>query len=78
MRETLVVRREQHIPAPPAVVFTVLTDEPGALSSLGGLKLRLSSSRRETEFLRTLRWSGLDSKLMVPGLSETFYTPPEP
>ena len=38
-----------HIPAPPAVVFTLLTDEPAALSSLGGLKLRLSSSRRETE-----------------------------
>jgi hypothetical protein len=35
MRETLVVRREQHIPAPPVVVFTLLTDELAALSSLG-------------------------------------------
>jgi len=26
MEETLVVRREQHVPAPPAVVFAFLTD----------------------------------------------------
>jgi uncharacterized protein YndB with AHSA1/START domain len=32
MQETLVVRREQHVPAPPAAVFALLTD-PETLGS---------------------------------------------
>jgi uncharacterized protein YndB with AHSA1/START domain len=35
MRETLVVRREQHIPAPPAVVVALLTDPEKILRSMG-------------------------------------------
>jgi uncharacterized protein YndB with AHSA1/START domain len=35
MRETLVVRREQHIPAPPAVVFALLTDPEKILRWMG-------------------------------------------
>src|SRR6516162_3953756 len=42
-----------------------LTDEPAALSSLGGLKLRLSSSRRETEVLQTCMGVFLSSGFLL-------------
>jgi len=35
MQETLVVRREQHVPAPPAVVFALLTDPEKILRWMG-------------------------------------------
>ena len=35
MEETLVVRREQHVPAPPAVVFAFLTDPEKILRWMG-------------------------------------------
>jgi len=35
MQETLVVRREQHVPAPPAVVFAFLTDPEKILRWMG-------------------------------------------
>ena len=35
MQETLVVRREQHVPAPPAAVFALLTDPEKILRWVG-------------------------------------------
>ena len=35
MQEALVVRREQHVPAPPAVVFAFLTDPEKILRWMG-------------------------------------------
>src|ERR1700757_518446 len=35
MQETLVVRREQHVPAPPAAVFALLTDPEKILRWMG-------------------------------------------
>ena len=35
MQEALVVRREQHIPAPPAAVFALLTDPEKILRWMG-------------------------------------------